>query len=162
MEIHFCYSLIVTKTTDEYLTLTHKEHGVMEGCFRLYNFERVFRRYICYENHYSRKLLENPKWSASFNHDEKEICIHNDLNSISLTKEICFDEDWDDYEDTQPTMEILYQGDFYSAKDFCEMVNSHDLEFIYDDCKITSVYAELEKVEVDHYEVDPFKLLREL
>ena len=162
MEIHFCFSLIVTKTTDEYLILTHKEHGAMEGCLRLYNFEKVFRRYICDEDYHSRRLLENPKWTTSFNYDESEICIHNDLNSISLTKEICFDEDWDDYEDIEPTMEILYQGDFYSAKDFREVVNSHDLEFIYDNCKITSVYAELEKVEVDYKEVDPLKLLSEL
>lgn len=162
MEIHFCYNLIVTKTADEYLTLTHREDGEMEGCLRMYNFEKVFRRYICDDDTSSKELLENPNWSASFNYDEKEICIHNDLNNIRLTREICFDEDWDDYEEIEPKMEILFQGDFYKPEEFLEPIDSHDLEFIYDHCKITSVYAALEKVEVDYKEVDPLKLLSEL
>ena len=50
MEIYFCYSLIVIKTADEYLKLTHREDVEMKGSLRIYNFEKVFWRYICYND----------------------------------------------------------------------------------------------------------------
>jgi len=162
MDITFFFDLHITKVADEYLNLTHKEDGEMEGCLRVYSFEGVFRRYDCDDQEFSKKLLKNPNWSASFNYDEDEICIDNDLDNISLTKQICFDEDWDDYEEIEPIMKILYQGDFYNSEEFKEPVEIHDLEFIYDNCKITSVNARLNKVEVDYEEINPNELLNNL
>lgn len=163
MEFIFYFDLNVTRVTDEYLSLNHKEDGEMEGCLRVYHFGGVYRRYDCEDHNLSKKLLKNPTWSASFNHDEEEICINNDLDDITLTKEICFEaEDWDDYEDIEPVMEILYQGDFYRADEFLETVSSHDLEFIYDNCNITSVDAELKKVECNDEEVEIDELLKTL
>jgi len=159
MEITFYFHLNVTKAFDEYLTLTHKEYGKMEGCLRVYKFRGVFRRYDCPDDRLSKTLLENQNWSASFNHDEEEICIDNDLNNIPLIKGICFDEDWDDYEEVEPVMELLYQGDLYNPKEFLEVIIFQDLEFIYDHCKIASVQARLSKVEVDYLEMDPSVLL---
>jgi len=162
MEITFYFNLNVTKTVDEHLTLMHKKHGKMEGCLRMYYFEGVFRRYDCDNDKLSKTLLENPNWSASFNYDEEEICIDNDLNNIPLTKEICFDEDWDDYEEVEPEMEILFQGDFYKANEFLESIESHDSEFIYDHSKITFVQAELNKVELEFEEAEVKELVENL
>ena len=154
LEVTFFFNLNVIKATDEFLTLTHRKHGELEGCLRVYNFDGVFRRFVCDENKLSITLLDNPCWSASFNYDEEEICINNDFNNNLLTKAICFDEDWDDYEEIKPEIEILFQGDLYSTEEFFESIYVHDLEFIYDHCKITSVQAKLNKIEVDHKEVN--------
>jgi hypothetical protein len=78
-----------------------------------------------------------------------------------LAQEICLDEDWDDYEESEPVLHVLFQGDFYSSEEFDEEIEEHSLEEIYDDFKIIEVNAVLTKVNYDdkEYYVDDFSSL---
>ena len=148
----FIFSLTVKKISDEYLELDHESMGVLEGCSRVYEFEDVFRSYRTSDIGKITELLNNPKWYVGFNHDEDSVVANSDLSDHSLAQEICLDEDWDDYEESEPVLHVLFQGDFYSSEEFDEEIEEHSLEEIYDDFKIIEVNAVLTKVNYDDSE----------
>lgn len=160
----FLFSLTVKKISDEYLELNHESLGEFEGCSRVYEFEEVFRSYRTDDTAKITELLNNPNWYAGFNHDEDSAVANSDLSDNNLVEEICLNEDWDDYEESEPILSILYQGDFYGSDEFEEEIEEHSLEEIYDNFKIIEVNALLTKVYFDdkEYYADDFSNLLNL
>lgn len=159
----FLFSLTVKKFSDEYLELHHESMGEFDGCSRVYEFEDVFRSYRTDDTAKITELLNNPNWYAGFNHDEDSVVANSDLSDTNLVQEICFDEDWDDYEECEPIVSILFQGDFYSSDEFEEEIEEHSLEEIYDDFKIIEVNAILTRVnygDTEYYTDDFAELLK--
>jgi uncharacterized protein (TIGR02145 family) len=157
------FKLKVSKIADEYLFLDHIEQGELEGCVRIYTFFDVLRKYSTTSKSLIKEFVRLKNWDANFNYDESNIVSFTALGDEELTKEICLNEDWDDYDDCELQVQILSDGIKYGSSEFTDDFSAIDLEAIYDDCKIISVEATLYKVEIDEevfYPEDFEKLIR--
>lgn len=164
-EMKLFFKLKVSKIADEYLFLDHLDQGEFEGCVRVYTFFDVLRTYSTTSKSLVKELVRLKNWDANFNYDESNIVSFTSLGDEELTKEICLNEDWDDYEDCELQVQILSEGIKYESSEFSDDFSSNDLEAIYDDCKIISVEATLYKVEMDdevYYSEDFDNLIKTL
>jgi len=149
------FKLKVSKIADEYLFLDHVEQGELEGCVRIYTFMDVFRTFSTNSKSLIKEFVRLKNWEANFNYDESNIVSFTSLGDEELTKEICLNEDWDDYEDCDLEVQVLHEGIKYASSEFTDDFSAVDLEAIYDDCKIISVEATLYKIELDEEEFFP-------
>lgn len=164
-EMKLFFNLKVSKIADEFLFLDHIDQGEFEGCVRVYSFFDVLRTHYSSDIARVIEFIKLKNWEANFNYDESNIVSFSDLGDDELTKEICLNEDWDDYEGSEFEIQILHEGIMYATSEFSDDFSTNDLELIYDECKISSVEATLYKVEMDdevYYSEDFDNLIKAL
>ena len=151
MEINFYYYLNIKKVVNENQTLIHKEHGELEGCFRLYTFNDVFRKHTSFNAEEAKTLINNENWEVSYSLDDYDSprISYSSIDKPELLNIICnTDEDGEDYEEVEETVIIIHKGNEYDLNEFITPLNDLNFEELYN-LKKSEVEGVLFKVEVN-------------